>query len=343
MASMLAVPALAATIGDATAETAALSIIGAVEAYGHFTQDGLREYTDLVQTRTYSHLNNFGTRGTATATGIFIEDILKEIMTLKPGATSITVTARDGVSADFELSDAPMGIYSTDIEGNKIMLYFDDAEMRLAIGQSNPEHINRAQWLRDVVSITVNAPASPPANAPSSWAVTEVSAAIDAGLVPPSIADAGWQNPTSRLAAADAIVLIIEKASGKTMAQIADENGWDLSTDHFADTNSPAVTFLKHAGITTGTGNNMYSPDRNYNRAEFVTMIGRAAENIFGITARGENPFTDAVPSWAAPYVGYAADTGITQGVSPGHFGSFQNLQNQQTAVFSLRTFNVWR
>ena len=84
-------------------------------------------------------------------------------------------------------------------------------------------------------------------NTPDSWAVTEVNAALDAGLVPDSISNAGWQNSTSRLAAAEAMVLLIEKASGKTMVQIASERRWDLSTNGFSDTSSQAVTFLKYA------------------------------------------------------------------------------------------------
>ena len=188
-------------------------------------------------------------------------------------------------------------------------------------------------------SVTPSSPISPP-NTPNSWAVTEVNAALDAGLVPDSISNAGWQNSTSRLAAAEAMVVLIEKVSWKTMAQIASERGWDLNANGFSDTSSQAVTFLKHAGITTGIGENLYDPTGSYTRAHIVTMIGRTAEMLFAKTVQGSNPFTD-VPDWAAPYVGYAADNGITQGVGGGLFDPDSNLQNQQTAVFAYRTFNV--
>ena len=126
------------------------------------------------------------------------------------------------------------------------------------------------------------------------------------------------------------------------MAQIAAEKGWSLTEGGFSDTDSQAVTFLKHAGVTTGVGENMYDPFGEYNRAQIVTMIGRAAEAFFGVTAQGDNPFTD-VPDWAAPYVGYAAANGITQGVGNNLFDSNGVLQNQHTAVFSYRTFEVWK
>jgi hypothetical protein len=180
------------------------------------------------------------------------------------------------------------------------------------------------------------------ADAPSGWAADEVNAAIDAGLVPASIENAGWQNATTRLAAADALVLVIEESIGKTMDEIAAEKGWDLSVPYFSDTDSKAVTFLGYAGVTTGIDDNKYSPAGEYNRAQMVTMIGRAAETLLGADVQGDNPFTDDVPDWAAPYVGYAADTGITTGISATEFGSYSVLQNQQTAIFCLRTYSLF-
>jgi len=193
--------------------------------------------------------------------------------------------------------------------------------------------------LAQLQSLQTTPPTQP--SAPSDWAVEEVNAAMEAGLVPNSIANAGWQRATSRLAAADAVVLLIEKASGKTMAEIAAERGWNLNANQFSDTNSQTVTFLKYAGVTTGIGNNRYDPDDDYNRAQIVTMLGRASEAFFGMEAQGTNPFSD-VPDWAAPFVGFAAENGITQGVGGGRFDSNGVLQNQHTAVFSYRTFTVF-
>ncbi len=175
----------------------------------------------------------------------------------------------------------------------------------------------------------------------SDWAKAEIEQALDLGIVPESIKTGGWQNPTTRLAAAELLVLVIEKATNKSIQEIAAENGWDLSQNTFNDTDSPVVTFLKYAGITNGVGDNNYAPDTSYNRAQMVTMIGRIAEVFFGRDARRENPFTDDVPDWAAPYVGYAADNGITNGIGGGAFGSYNVLQNQQTAVFGVRTLAV--
>ena len=169
----------------------------------------------------------------------------------------------------------------------------------------------------------------------------EIIAALNAGLLPDSVALAGWQNDTSRLAAAEAMVLLIEKATGKSIDEIAEENDWDLTTGGFDDTDSQAVTFLRYAEITVGLGDNLFGVDSTFTRAAAVTMIGRSAEIFLGVEMQGENPFTD-VPDWAAIYIGYAAESGITQGVSAELFGSDNNLQNQQTALFMIRAFNAW-
>jgi|GEM_PF-6365045 len=195
--------------------------------------------------------------------------------------------------------------------------------------------------LLPIVSLPVRLYTTASATAPSSWALSEVNDAVAAELVPDALSEAGWQSATSRLVAADAIVRLIEKASGKTMQEITNERGWDLSINQFSDTNSEEVTFLKYADVTTGIGDNRYDPHGSFTRAQIVTMIGRTAEVFFGATAQGHNPFTD-VPIWAAPYVGYAADNKITQGVGGGRFDSNGILQNQHTAVFCLRAYNAW-
>ena len=176
----------------------------------------------------------------------------------------------------------------------------------------------------------------------SPWAGAEVNAALAISILPDSVAQSGWTEQTSRLSAAEMVVRLIEKAMDQTMDQLAAENGWDLSTGGFADTDNQYVTFLKHAGIANGLDDVNYGPNSVFTRAQFVTMIGRASEVFFGETARGDNPFTD-VPVWAAPYVGYAVDKGITNGISDELFLSGGVLTNQQTAVFGYRTFSTWQ
>ena len=168
-------------IGDATATTAELTITGAVAKPGYFTIEGLKGYPGVIaRTGNYSWLNNAGSTDTDTMTGIYLENLLLNVMALTPDAVSVTVTANDGYSYAFNLDSSVEvngrpGVYATDITGNKMMLAWrgtnsrtdrniiDFDSLRLVVGQTSAEHINRMMWVSDIVKITVNSkPADPP-------------------------------------------------------------------------------------------------------------------------------------------------------------------------------------
>ena len=168
----------------------------------------------------------------------------------------------------------------------------------------------------------------------------ELEQAYESGLVLDSMIG-NWTQPTTRLLAAEAIVRLTEFVCGGTIDQIAEWSNYDLS-DGFSDTDSKAASFLKAAGISVGVGNNNYNPDGLYTRAEMVTMLGRMYEKGFltwGISGSqlGSVTFTD-VPEWADKYIGWAVEAEVTNGMSDDLFGSDMILENQQTAIFILRS-----
>lgn len=178
-------------------------------------------------------------------------------------------------------------------------------------------------------------------NNPSGWAAARVAAAVEAGLVPQSVINGGWSRPTTRLAAAETMVLLIEALFGKTMEEIAIEEGWDLADGQFEDTDSPQVTFLRYAGVVHGVDGVNYEPDGRFNRAMVVTIIGQAIEVFAQMEVKGDNPFVDEVPDYAAPYVGFAAQMGIVEGDGDGQFSSFREISNQEIAILSLQVFTA--
>ena len=190
------------------------------------------------------------------------------------------------------------------------------------------------------LSFSMKEEGAPPSQ-PDTWAIDNVNAAILKNLVPDAIKNGGWKNPTTRLAAAEAMVMLIEASEGRTMEQIAAEKGWDLSKNQFSDTSNQAVTFLRHAGIVQGIGDNKYDPDGAYSRAATVTLLGIIAEKLYGIDVKGENPFTD-VPAYAAPYVGYAAEVFGVKGVGGGLFDPDSPMVNQMTAYLSYIAYLAW-
>ena len=195
---------------------------------------------------------------------------------------------------------------------------------------------------RGVCYTRVGSQVPSPPEAPSAWAEENVNAAIAAGLVPDSIKNAGWLRPTTREAAAEAMVLLITAIEGKTMEAIAAENRWDLSTNHFSDTSNHAVTFLRYAGIIRGVGDNKYEPAREYSRAATVTLLGIIAEKIYGHDISGENPFTD-VPDYASPYIGYAAKEFDIKGIGGGLFDPDSPMSNQMTAYLNYIAYLAWK
>jgi hypothetical protein len=191
-------------------------------------------------------------------------------------------------------------------------------------------------------------PTEPPGpfDGANSWAKAELEDALDADLIPPSFGNVDWQKGATRLNAAYAVVRLIEKAYGKSRDAIAAEKNWDLSAYMFVDTPGDRdVAFLRAAGVTSGTStaNNTFSPDRTYIRADFVTMIGRAGENLFGVNTTGNPPpFDDVgdIASYARKYVGYAYDNDITKGVGSGRrFAPTNPVTNQEAIMVVWRTF----
>ncbi len=82
-------------------------------------------------------------------------------MGLTSRALSITVTAGDGYYRSFNLDSQPLGVYWTDIEGNKMMLAWKkngtNCDLQLVVGQTDAAHVNKPMWVSDIETITVNA------------------------------------------------------------------------------------------------------------------------------------------------------------------------------------------
>ena len=171
----------------------------------------------------------------------------------------------------------------------------------------------------------------------------ELEIAMEIGFVPESMIG-NWGQSTSRLLAAEMIVMLIEAMTGKSIEEVAEENDFDMSIP-FGDTDNRAATFLKASRISYGAGSSeIYNPNGTYNRAEMVTMLGRMAENVFGYDLSdyrlGTDVFDDVGDfSWANRYIGWAADTRITLGVNAQTFAPRGPLENQYTVMFTVRAF----
>ena len=100
-------------------------------------------------------------------------------------------------------------------------------------------------------------------------------------------------------------------------------------TGHWAADN---ILFAASRGLLSGTSDTTFSPDTGMTRGMFVTALGRLA---------GINPdsyktgkFTDVkADAYYAPYVNWAAQTGIVEGVTAITFAPDTNINREQMAV----------
>ena len=92
------------------------------------------------------------------------------------------------------------------------------------------------------------------------------------------------------------------------------------------------ILFAASRGLLSGTSDTTFSPDTGMTRGMFVTALGRLA---------GINPdsyqtgkFTDVkADAYYAPYVNWAAQTGIVEGVTATTFAPDTNINREQMAV----------
>lgn len=95
---------------------------------------------------------------------------------------------------------------------------------------------------------------------------------------------------------------------------------------------APAVSFIAAREITTGTGNNKYSPEAKLTRGEFIVLMMRA----YGI-APDENPtdnFADAGNTYYTGYLAAAKRLGISAGIGSNRYAPGNGITRQE--MFTL-------
>lgn len=104
------------------------------------------------------------------------------------------------------------------------------------------------------------------------------------------------------------------------------------SGDYFAN----AVLWAVERGITSGTGNNMFSPKASCTRGQIVTFLWRAAGNPEPKTV--VNPFTDVKSTdYYFKAVLWAVENNITSGIGNGKFGPGNPCTRGQAVTFLWR------
>jgi len=94
-----------------------------------------------------------------------------------------------------------------------------------------------------------------------------------------------------------------------------------MATDRNVDFENGLARDLKELDLFSGVSDTDFDLGRAPSRVEAIVMLVRLlGEEETAKNGNFEMPFKD-VPDWAAPYVGYAYSSGLTQGVSKTEFG----------------------
>lgn len=147
----------------------------------------------------------------------------------------------------------------------------------------------------------------------------------------------------------DVTIAVTFKASSSSSTGSSSAADWkntftDISVkDQYYD----AVAFVCSEGLMNGVADNSYTaatkfkPLENMTRAQFVTVLGRLAgidaTKYSGSSFTDVSTTDDAKAAWAAPYIEWAVQNGITNGMGNGKFAPSDPVTHQQMYLMMYR------
>ena len=228
----------------------------------------------------------------------------------------------------------------TTVECDRISLSAGDYYIR--VYASNPSNTSNSESNYTMTALAPEEsvrPSPPPTTAPespSSWALNEVNAAINIGLVPANL-QKNYTISITRGAAAQMFINLIEKASGQTIDDFMVSRGVTINNNAFTDTNDKAVLAANALGVIQGVGNNRFDPDGVFTRAHVAVIINRVARAL-GLQTEGYNhTFTDVQGHWASSELGWPVHVGVIQGMGNNKFDPDANLTTEMVIVTAYR------
>ena len=178
----------------------------------------------------------------------------------------------------------------------------------------------------------------------SDWALPELEAAYENGLIPGSLAGKDLTQAITRAEFAAVALMLYEKLSGAIATP--------AHASTFMDTSDMDVLKAYNVGITDGTDAGIFSPDAQLSREQAATMLTRAVKAAFidEWTLESDARFTldfvqpavfydDAgINPWARTSVYFMASVGIITGRAGYVFDPQANTQRQEALAISVRS-----
>lgn len=199
-----------------------------------------------------------------------------------------------------------------------------------------------------VVEFTKNGEKVPAVHA-SGWAVPEITAAAELGIVP----DAVLTDFTEKITRAEFCTLIVQMLAKRIHAPavqyLAWERGVEIDENAFTDTKQAEVLVAYAIGILNGRGNGIFDPDSSITRQEAAVMLRNAA-NIMGVEPENAPAFSDSgeFASWAADAIGFisavkdkTSGAAVMGGVGNNCFGPKGTYTKEQAILTAVRLFRA--
>ena len=163
---------------------------------------------------------------------------------------------------------------------------------------------------------------------PSTWAIAQVSAAINANIVPKDL-QSGYTQAITRAEFCALAVALFESIEGK-------EIGYRIQ---FIDTSDTNVEKMGAIGVVAGLGDSIFAPDQKITREQAASMLSRLASAL-GKPMDSQDPTfadNDAVSPWAVDAVGQVQGADIMSGVGDNTFDPLADYTREQSIVTMLR------
>jgi hypothetical protein len=169
-----------------------------------------------------------------------------------------------------------------------------------------------------------------PIEQPSPWAQTDVTTAINLGLVSPSLQSQYTQTITRAEFCALAVSLY-EKEKGTITGRM-----------NFTDTIDINVEKAAYIGVVTGIGYGKFDPNASLTREQAATMLARLANAIGNPIPANAPAFADndSIAPWAFDAAGQMQASGIMQGVGYNEFVPQNPYTREQSITTILRLYN---
>ena len=168
-------------------------------------------------------------------------------------------------------------------------------------------------------------------DSPSSWALSQVDAAIQMELVPSRL-QSNYKQATTRAEFCSLAVALYEKAKGEIVGRTT-----------FIDTADTNVEKAAAVGIVYGVGNGRFVPNDTLTREQAATMLSRLADAIGQPFPREAATFADiwSISTWAIESVGQVQAASVMNGVGNNTFDPRGKYTREQSIATIVRAYSA--